>query len=87
MAPIGAAAQELTVAGFARVRSADRTAWYAEQCRRDVEVTKGPMRARLVAAVGEDKAADWISRNEARLVVVEQGHLRPGHLRGQKPPE
>lgn len=85
MVPIEEAAKELEKAGFTEVAHLDRNPWYAKRCREDTNMTAGPLRPSLVEAVGEEQADWWVGRNEARTVVAEQGHLRPGHLRGRKP--
>ena len=72
-------------AGFADVATEDRNAWYADQCKTDIAALKGEAGRKLAEVIGEEGAADWLTRSMNRGVVVEQGHLRPGHVWARKP--
>ncbi len=72
-------------AGFETVSAEDRNAWYAQEIKREVATLEGEAGRRLAAAIGEDAAEDWHQRTANRSVVVDQGHLRPGHVRARKP--
>ncbi len=72
-------------AGFTDIRTEDRNAWYAEQCKTDIAALKGDAGRRLAEVIGEDGAAEWLQRSTNRSVVVEQGHLRPGHVWARSP--
>ncbi len=73
-------------AGLVDVSTRDRNAWYAEKSRHEVSQIKGPLRDRLIAAVGEEIYAHWSDVREALAGAVAAGALRPTHLRGFKPP-
>lgn len=79
------AARHLWDVGFMDVETRDRNAWYRERVREELAQAEGPDRARLVDVLGEHEAAKWIERMRAKAIAVEQGHLRPGYIRGRKP--
>lgn len=82
---IDAAAGALAAAGFEAVAQADRNAWYQEQTAKELAVVNGPERAALAELMGEAEIAAFVARTRLRAVVVGQGQLRPGDLRGRKP--
>ncbi len=78
-------ATALGSAGFEDVTSVDRNVWYKGYAKEELSRLTGPLRGQFVARFGEVETQDWIEGVEQRKVVVDQGHLRPGHLRGRKP--
>lgn len=84
-APIADAAAVVEGAGFADVETEDRNAWFAASARRDVEKLEAGLHDDLAGVIGREKADEWIDRCRRRLVVAEQGQLRPGHIRARKP--
>ncbi len=85
MATAPEAEAAMTAAGFERVETRDRNAWYAALSRRELEQVEGPLRQRLVAAVGEDIYGHWLKVRRALADAVAAGALRPTHLRGFRP--
>ena len=71
--------------GFTNVTSVDRNDWYSTYTREDLDRLSGPLRDKFMARFGEQETQDWIDGIRKRMEVVDQGHLRPGHVRGQKP--
>lgn len=72
-------------AGFADVSSVDRNAWYSEVTKQEVRDLEGPLRSRLLEAVGEDLYLRWLEVRRAIRDSANVGALRPTHLRGFKP--
>lgn len=83
-APIGDCARTVEQAGFVGVETEDRNAWFAGHARRDVEQLEQGLHERLAGVIGRAKADEWLERCRRRLVVAEQGQLRPGHVRARK---
>jgi phosphoethanolamine N-methyltransferase len=84
-APIGDFVGIVEDAGFAAVETEDRNGWYAGWARRDVEQLEHGLHDDLAGIIGQEKADQWLDRCRRRLVVAEQGQLRPGHIRARKP--
>ncbi len=42
-------------------------------------------RERVVAAAGEQAAANRVKSSSRKQIIVENGELRPTHFRGRKP--
>ena len=72
-------------AGFAKVTSVDRNAWYRDTARAELASLRGELFDKVVAAVGEDYVAKNIRTWEAMHKVLDSGEHRPTHLRGFKP--
>ena len=75
----------LTDAGFERVESRDRNAWYAEVCSNEQARIEGPLKEQLIESVGEEIYSKWLAVRKALTEAVIAGGLRPTHLRGFKP--
>jgi phosphoethanolamine N-methyltransferase len=78
-------AEAMRRAGFERVETRDRNAWYRDAARGELAKLKGPLYDEAAAAVG----AAYVDRNirtwEAMQKVLDSGEHRPTHLRGHKP--
>ncbi len=85
MTPIQNDADLLVSAGFVDTEIIDRTAWFTEFSRELVDQLSGPGYDTLVMAVGKDTADHLVSKARERVIISDQGQLRPGHLRGHKP--
>lgn len=73
-------------AGFAKVHSEDRNAWYVELAKKDIEALQGDAGRRIAAKLGNEAAQDWLQRANYRSIIAQQGHLRPGNVWASKPP-
>lgn len=71
--------------GFINVTSVDRNTWYSEVTKQEVRDLEGPLRGRLLKAVGEDLYVSWLDVRRALRDSVHVGALRPTHLRAFKP--
>lgn len=72
-------------AGFVNVNFEDRTPWFREYTKREVERIRGPLWAKLAERFDEERAAHCLERAEFRALLAEQGQLRPGFVRAQRP--
>lgn len=74
----------MRAAGFTDVRTRDRNAWYLDTARREVAAIEGPLRPRMLAAIGEAETERQTRVWRTMLAVLETGELRPTHLYGRK---
>ncbi|MEL7543381.1 MAG: methyltransferase domain-containing protein [Pseudomonadota bacterium] len=84
LVPIAETAAQLRDIGFVDVEEVDRSAWFVEQTRSEVESLDGGLEAKLAETIGVEQAASFAARTRLRHVVTQQGQLRPGHLRARK---
>ena len=85
MATTGEVEAMLRNVGFIDVSSVDRNGWYAEVTKQEVRDLEGPLRERLLEVVDEDVYQRWLELRRALRNAVNDGSLRPTHLRGFKP--
>ncbi len=81
MGTLEAAAAMLQVLGFERIDTNDRNAWYAQNILDELATLQGENFAALVAEQGEDFAKRRLKSSSLKKSVVDQGLLRPGHIR------
>ncbi len=74
----------LLQAGFHEIRIVDRNEWYREQARKERERLAVELYDHLADAVGKDFLEHEIEVWDKMIVAVDQGQLRPTHLRGRK---
>ena len=72
-------------AGFRDIHMIDRNEWYRPIAHREQVALAGPLYDQLVARVGKAFVDHEIEVWRALTVVVDNGELRPGHLRAHKP--
>lgn len=85
---LGAMAEMVDVfraAGFTGIQTKDRNAWYREYSKRELERMTGEDRPLFEEFLGHDATEEWIEAVRLKCLAVEQGQLRPGHLRARKP--
>jgi phosphoethanolamine N-methyltransferase len=75
----------LTNAGFMEVVAEDATSWYRKEARREYELIKGDLLPRMVELMGQDDADHFLENWRAMVVVIENGEMRQGYFRGQRP--
>ncbi len=75
----------LGAAGFVDIRVADRNPWYRHEARRERDNMKGSLYAGLESAVGTEFLERQIDVWDKMIIVLDQGELRPTHLRARKP--
>jgi phosphoethanolamine N-methyltransferase len=77
--------QALATAGFTDLGIVDRNDWYRQHARQERDRLGGTLYAELAAATGTEFVDHEIEVWEKMIVALDQGQLRPGHLRGRKP--
>ena len=85
MALIEDAAALIASVGFGDIDFTDRNAWYATNILEELATLQGENYAKYEAALGKEAAAQRLKSSSLKKVVVDQGLLRPGHIRAQKP--
>ena len=76
--------QALVSAGFTEVNAVDRNDWYRRHARHERDRLGGEMRQDLSATVGKDFLDHEIDVWNKMIVALDQGQLRPTHLRARK---
>ena len=75
----------LETAGFHDIELVDRNDWYRQQVREERKLLAGDLYATMTNAVGKESIDHEIEVWDKMIVAVDQGQLRPTHLRGMKP--
>lgn len=78
-------AKALQAAGFVDIGIVDRNAWYRQQARDERELLGGKLYQGLASRVGNEFVEHEIEVWDKMIVAIDQGQLRPTHLRGRKP--
>ncbi len=71
-------------AGFEKVSTVDRNAWYAAMAAMEYEQLQGPLREKILEIVDLEVYQHWVKVREAFRDSAAVGALRPTHLRGYK---
>ena len=72
-------------AGFMNIKLRDRNNWYRKLGREEYEQMRGPLYHKMVDMVGRENADRQVEVWRTMNIVLENGELRPGHLRAVKP--
>ena len=75
----------LQAAGFTDIGIVDRHDWYQQQARVEREQLGGLLYAGLESIVGTEFLEHEIEVWDKMIIALDQGQLRPTHLRAQKP--
>jgi len=75
----------LNDAGFLDIQIVDRNEWYRAEARRERDQMRGALFDGLASQVGSEFMEHEIEVWEKMIVALDQGQLRPTHLRGRKP--
>ncbi len=75
----------LEAAGFIEIDVVDRNKWYQQQARAEREQLGGILYNGLVSTVGLEFVEHQIEVWDKVIIALDQGQLRPTHLRGRKP--
>jgi phosphoethanolamine N-methyltransferase len=78
-------ADALQQAGFIDIDIVDRNEWYRQQARIEREQLGGDLYDGLASRVGREFLEHEIEVWDKMIVAIDQGQLRPTHLRGRKP--
>ena len=71
--------------GFREIELEDRHAWYQVEVHNELQRVQGPLKAKFQERWGGEATQDITTLWESFVAVVDQGALRPGHLRAVKP--
>ncbi len=77
--------QALEAAGFIDIEIVDRNAWYRDESRAERDQLGGALYQGLASQVGREFLEHEIEVWDKMIVAVDQGQLRPTHLRCRKP--
>ncbi len=72
-------------AGYENVTATDATDWYRAESRREYELMVGPLNNKMTEILGQEHAEHFVENWRVMVKVIEQGEMRQGYLRGQKP--
>jgi len=77
--------EALESAGFTDIEIVDRNDWYRQQARQEREQMGGILYDGLASKVGTEFLEHEIEVWDKMIIAIDQGQLRPSHLRGRKP--
>ena len=77
--------ERLREAGFADVQTMDASDWYRAEARREYNLIRGDLYARLVELLGQGDADHFVEDWRAMVVVCDSGEMRQGYCRGRRP--
>lgn len=75
----------LQSAGFTDIDIVDRNDWYRQQARQEREQMGGILYDGLASRIGTEFLEHEIDVWDKMIIAIDQGQLRPTHLRGRKP--
>lgn len=84
MASLASTAKALSAAGFIKIEAEDRSDWFVEFCRDELDRLSGPLRSVYEEKFGKESALRSIENSRVRLVLAEQRQLLTGHIRARK---
>lgn len=85
MGTLEEAAALLKAIGFVDIEMVDRNAWYAENILFELGTLQGENFEKLAAKMGRPFAEQRLKSSMMKKTAVDQGQLRPGHIRARKP--
>ena len=84
LAPASVYRQALHDAGFDKVQLNDRNDWYRQHARMERDALRGHLYGSLSSSVGKTFLDHQIDVWDKMIVALDQGQLRPTHLRARK---
>jgi len=84
MGTIEVAKELIESIGFEVLDFEDRNHWYQEEIKNEIATMQGENYQKLVEAFGAEAAEQRLNSSVAKEVIINQGHLRPGHIRARK---
>ena len=85
LASASAYLQAMEAAGFTEIEIVDRNDWYRKQARHEREQLGGALYQGLASRVGTEFLGHEIDVWDKMIIALDQGQLRPTHLRCRKP--
>lgn len=77
--------QILQDAGYVDIALTDASSWYRREVRREYELLKGELNARVVELIGQDRADHFVDSWRVMMVICEKGEMKQVHIRAKKP--
>jgi ubiquinone/menaquinone biosynthesis C-methylase UbiE len=71
--------------GFEKITLRDRNKWYQKEVKNELNALSGYKLTQLADLIGQDQAEYRLKVSSIKQQVIEQGFLRPTHIRGYKP--
>ncbi len=71
--------------GFTDVETEDASDWYRAEARREYDLLRGDLNARMVELLGQEDADYFVENWRAMVVVIDKGEMRQGYCRARKP--
>lgn len=75
----------METAGFLQIEITDRNEWYRQLAREERDRMAGELYAGMVEASSQEFVDHEIEVWDKMIIALDQGQLRPTHLRGRKP--
>ena len=85
LATAGTYVEAMQQAGFVDIDTVDRNDWYRQQARLERDQLKNELYEGLASTVGAEFLEHEIEVWDKMIIAIDQGQLRPTHLRGRKP--
>ena len=85
MVTLSSIAECAAQAGFDRIETTDRGAWYLDGARSELVRLRGSLGIRFAADFGDQATADEIGFWQVLVRALEAQAMAPGHLRARKP--
>jgi len=85
MATLGSYGESLADCGFTGIELNDISDRFRALSQNQYERLKGPLNEPMRALVGDKMADHFVENWRQLLVVIDNGELRPGHMRARKP--
>lgn len=76
---------QFAAAGFVDVHAENASDWYRKEARREYDLIRGDLYPRMVEAMGQQDADHFVENWRAMVVVIENGEMRQGYVRGRRP--
>ena len=74
-------------AGFTKIKLTDASDWYRIEVRREYELLKGELNAKVVELIGQESADYFVENWRAMMVVCEKSEMQQVYLRAKKDQE
>lgn len=71
--------------GFEEIELSDRQAWYLNEATAELDKLRGPLRDKFLQLWGEEATQDETTFWEVLVAALNEGAIRPGHIRALKP--
>ena len=77
--------QILQDAGYVDIVLTDASSWYRREVRREYELLKGELNARVVELIGQESANHFVESWRVMMIICEKGEMKQVYIRAKKP--